>query len=113
MGKLRFIIMDCADARTVAQFWASALDGYEVDAQQWGVMLKTDSGPQIYFEVVPEGKAVKNRLHLNIAADDRLAEVARLVGLGASEVEEINVGGYAWTNMKDVEGNEFCVSQAQ
>ena len=113
MGKLRFIIMDCADARKVGQFWASALDGYEADEQEGGVLLKTDSGPQIAFEVVPEGKTVKNRLHLNIAADDRLADVKRLVGLGATEVEEINVEGYVWTNMKDVEGNEFCVSQAQ
>jgi hypothetical protein len=112
MGKLRYIIMDCADATKVAQFWESALNGYEADAES-GVILKAESGPQIAFEVVPEGKAVKNRLHLNIAADDRQAEVKRLVGLGATEVEEIDIEGYAWTNMKDVEGNEFCVSQAQ
>jgi hypothetical protein len=61
---------------------------------------------------VPEGEAAKNRLHLNIRAADRLAEVERLVALGATEIEEMSPGGgYVWTNMKDVEGNEFCVSQ--
>jgi hypothetical protein len=58
-----------------------------------------------YFEVVPEGKAAKNRLHLNIRAVDRVAEVKRLVALGATEIEEMSPGGgYVWTNMKDVEG---------
>jgi len=62
---------------------------------------------------VPEGKAVKNRLHINIRSADRGVEVKRLVSLGATEIEEMSPGGgYVWTNMKDVEGNEFCVSQA-
>ncbi len=112
MGKLGCIVIDCSDAKRAAEFWSQALEGYEVDAQEWGVTMKSKTDPLIYFEVVPEGKAVKNRLHLNIAAADRKAEVARLVGLGATELEEIAVGDYAWTNMKDVEGNEFCVSQA-
>jgi hypothetical protein len=56
---------------------------------------------------------VKNRLHLSVQAEDMNAEVERLVGLGATRAEVIEVGGYSWTNMKDVEGNEFCVSQAQ
>jgi predicted enzyme related to lactoylglutathione lyase len=113
MGKLGCIVIDCADAKRAAGFWSQALEGYEVDAQEWGVTMKSESDPLIYFEVVPEGKAVKNRLHLNIAAADRKAEVARLVGLGATEVEEMSpVEGYTWTNMRDVEGNEFCVSQA-
>ena len=113
MGKLNCIIIDCADAKRASEFWSQALEGYEVDAQEWGVTMKSESDPLIYFEVVPEGKSVKNRLHLNIRAADRKAEVQRLVGLGATEVEEITVGeGYTWTNMWDVEGNEFCVSQA-
>ena len=51
---------------------------------------KSDTQPLIYFEVVPEGKSVKNRLHLNIAAADRKVDVARLVALGATEVEEMS-----------------------
>ena len=113
MGKLNCIIIDCADVKRASSFWVQALEGYEVDAKEWGTSLKSESDPLIYFEVVPEGKAVKNRLHLNIRAADRQAEVQRLVGLGATETEEMSPGGgYIWTNMKDVEGNEFCVSQA-
>jgi hypothetical protein len=113
MGKLGCIVIDCADADTASAFWAEALDGYTVNKEEWGITMTSETQPLIYFEPVPEGKAVKNRLHLNIQAADRKAEVARLVGLGATEVEEISPGGgYEWTNMLDVEGNEFCVSQA-
>src|SRR3989449_11153408 len=112
MGKLNCIIVDCKDADRASEFWSQALEGYKMDKQGWGITMKSESDPLIYFEVVPEGKTVKNRLHLNIQAADRKAEVARLVGLGATEVEEITMGeAYTWTNMKDAEGNEFCVSQ--
>jgi hypothetical protein len=111
VGKLGCIVIDCADAKRVAEFWSQALQGYTVDAQEWGVTMSSESDPLIYFEVVPEGKSVKNRLHLNIQASDREAEVERLVGLGATEVEEIRPGSdYVWTNLLDPEGNEFCVS---
>lgn len=113
VGKLNCIVIDCKDADKAAEFWSQALDGYVVDKQPWGVTMKSDTDPLIYFEIVPEGKEVKNRLHLNIRADDRQAEVRRLVALGAAAIDEISPGGgYVWTNMKDVEGNEFCVSQA-
>ena len=113
MGKLNCIVIDCKDAERASSFWAQALEGYEVDEQPWGTTVKSESDPLIYFEVVPEGKTVKNRLHLNIRAADRKIEVQRLVALGATEIEEMSpVPDYAWTNMKDVEGNEFCVSQA-
>lgn len=113
MGKLNCIVIDCADADRAAAFWSQALEGYEADKQPWGTTLKSASDPLIYFEVVPEGKTAKNRLHLNIRAADRTAEVKRLVTLGAAEIEEMSPGGgFVWTNMRDPEGNEFCVSQA-
>ena len=112
MGKLGCIVIDCADAGRASEFWGQALEGYTVNKQEWGVTMTSPSDPLIYFEVVPEGKTVKNRLHLNIRAADRKSEVARLAGLGATEVEDITMGeAYTWTNMKDPEGNEFCVSQ--
>ena len=112
MGKLNCIIIDCADTDRASQFWAQALEGYEIDKQPWGTSMKSDADPLIYFEVVPEGKAVKNRLHLNIRAADRPVEVKRQVALGATELETMMPAPeYTWTNMKDVEGNEFCVSQ--
>lgn len=114
MAKLNCICIDCNDADKVSAFWSQALDGYTLNKEEWGITLVSDVHPMIYFEPVPEGKQVKNRLHLNMAAADRAAEVKRLIALGATEVDTQEPGGgYIWTNMRDVEGNEFCVSQAQ
>jgi Glyoxalase-like domain len=57
MGKLNGIVIDCADPRRAANFWAQALEGYEIDEQPWGITMKSESDPMIFFEVVPEGKA--------------------------------------------------------
>jgi hypothetical protein len=113
VGKLNCIVIDCADADRVSEFWSQALEGYTLNKEEWGITMTSETQPLIYFEPVPEGKAVKNRLHLNIAAANREAEVKRLIGIGATEAETHSpVGGFVWTNMLDVEGNEFCVSQA-
>ncbi len=62
------------------------------------------------FLKVPEGKTVKNRVHLDLHADDPEAEVTRLLGLGASHVHEKKEWGSQWTTLADPEGNEFCVA---
>ena len=56
MGKLSGIIIDCADAKRAATFWTQALEGYTIDEQDWGITLRSESDPPIFFEVVPEGK---------------------------------------------------------
>jgi predicted enzyme related to lactoylglutathione lyase len=48
-------------------------------------------------------------VHVDLRADDRAAEVARLTGLGASVVAEYALPGLWWTVLADPEGNEFCV----
>ena len=114
MARLNCIVIDCNDADRVSGFWAQTLDGYTLNKEEWGITMTSDSAPMIYFETVPEGKELKNRLHLNIAAADRQAEIDRLVSLGATEADTQEPGGgYIWTNMRDTEGNEFCISQAQ
>jgi predicted enzyme related to lactoylglutathione lyase len=62
------------------------------------------------FAKVPEKKVAKNRMHVDLAAPDREAEVARLLELGATRVADMNEWGYEWTVMQDPEGNEFCVA---
>jgi len=111
MGKLNSITMDSADAEAQARFWAQALEGYAVDSE-WAMVVKSESGPTIFFQKVPERKSVKNRVHLDLSVADRAAEVARLKGLGAKVMQEMDEGGYKWTVMQDPEGNEFCVTQA-
>lgn len=122
MATIKDVVFDCAKASTLARFWAAVLDDYDVrpydDAEiarlaELGVTPETDPavfvdgpGPNLCFQEVPEGKTTKNRLHLDLSAPDRRAEVDRLVGLGASVYYE----GDGWTTLQDPEGNEFCVA---
>ena len=53
---------------------------------------------------------MKNRVHLDMQAADRAAEVERLVGLGATIVHEQHEYGMEWNTLADPEGNEFCLA---
>ena len=68
--------------------------------------------PRVLFQAVPEEKTVKNRVHLDVrvGADRRETEVARLVGLGATELWRQTQGPYEWVTLADPQGNEFCVT---
>jgi catechol 2,3-dioxygenase-like lactoylglutathione lyase family enzyme len=69
-------------------------------------------GRRILFQEVPEPKAGKNRLHIDVHHDDSLeALVDRLEQLGATKVQDVNQGpaGHWWV-MRDPEGNEFCAA---
>lgn len=68
-------------------------------------------GRRILFQAVPETKAVKNRMHLDlkVGPDARVAEVTRLEGLGATVLAEVDANGSQYTTMADPEGNEFDV----
>lgn len=106
------LTIDCADPTRVAAFWCSAL-GYElVETDEESAEIRDPSGAgwPLLFIVVPEGKAVKNRLHLDIRSSASMAgEVDRLKGFGATEQRLVEEGDSFWTIMLDPEGNEFCV----
>ncbi len=125
MAKIRDIVIDAELPSAIARFWAQALDGYDVrpyDDEEiarlasLGLTPETDTsvmvdgpGPTLCFQKIPEPKAVKNRLHLDITASDRIAEVERLVALGATIYQEQE----DLTTLQDPEGNEFCVIDAE
>jgi predicted enzyme related to lactoylglutathione lyase len=103
--------IDCADPVELAGFWAKAL-GRPVSpgATAENAQLEaTDpaSGPRLFFQNVPEAKAVKNRLHLDLLTEHYEEEVERLTGLGAKSLNEVKVPGARWTTFADPEGNEF------
>lgn len=103
---------DCTDPRKVAEFWCAAMGFQLVDIDEDGAEIKDPGGQglPILFIVVPEGKSVKNRIHLDLRpATSMAAEVERVKGLGASEFRFVEEGGSFWTVMRDPEGNEFCV----
>jgi Glyoxalase-like domain len=68
--------------------------------------------PRVLFQLVPESKTVKNRLHLDLrlGGDDAAAVVAKLTERGATVLHTGAQGPHTWTTMADPEGNEFCVS---
>lgn len=72
---------------------------------------ETPARPRVLFQLVPEGKTVKNRMHFDIrAGDDRDALVDKLVAAGATVLYRESQGPYDWVTMTDPEGNEFCVA---
>ena len=138
------VTFDCADPDRLARFWAEALgykiqdppDGFEsweaflsaqgVPESEWNsasaVVDPDGHGPRLYFQRVPEGKTVKNRVHLDLNVsgprddplDDRLArinaEVERMTSAGATVIRPLaEENGDWWTVLQDPEGNEFCI----
>jgi hypothetical protein len=65
--------------------------------------------PGLCFVPVPEGKTLKNRLHIDLDPDDRDAEVERLLALGARRADVGQGDDVTWVVLADPEGNEFCV----
>jgi predicted enzyme related to lactoylglutathione lyase len=107
------LTFDCADPVRVATFWAAAL-GYELDedSDETGAYIKDPSARTVgmFFQRVPEPKTAKNRMHLDVRPTGSMAqEVERLQGLGATVRDFIDEDGSFWTQMRDPEGNEFCV----
>ncbi len=73
-----------------------------------------EKGPRrrILFQLVPEPKTVKNRVHLDVwvGAENVEGEVARLVAVGATELHRGRQGPHSWVTIADPEGNELCLS---
>ncbi len=112
--KVGGIVLDAGDTGSLAKFWSDATGFPVAFANEYFAQLKTDDSiGHFFFIKVPEGKTAKNRCHVDYEVEgDREAEVARLVGLGASQVATHEMDdGFKWTVMQDPEGNEFCVSE--
>jgi hypothetical protein len=137
------VTFDCADPDRVATFWAAAL-GYEKQApppgyESWPAFLAAQGipedqwdaasavvdpagvGPRLFFQRVPEPKATKNRVHLDlnvgggpgVPLEERRrrvdAEVGRLIEAGAAKLRSFDQHHEYWVVMQDPEGDEFCL----
>jgi hypothetical protein len=108
------LVLDCAEPEKLATFWREALDyrDYYTDANLAVLVPKEGIASPLLLQCVPERKAGKNRMHLDIVVDDVETEVHRLQELGAHRIDEVEqtFGGTRWVRMSDPEQNEFCVS---
>jgi hypothetical protein len=115
---LRFqnVSIDSLDPSRLAAFWAEVL-GWRVTFDDGGeVVLEPPAGsreegvvPDIVFLLTPDGHVVKNRVHLDLRPSDQVAEVGRLISLGATRVDIGQPSDCTWVVLADPEGNEFCV----
>jgi hypothetical protein len=118
------LTVDCRNAYELSQWWKGVLDYVDIDGDpnlpghEECMIRDPESGHRLLFIEVPEGKAVKNRLHLDLRprAGSRDDEVARLREYGATEVADlrgIRGPGSGWVVLADPEGNEFCVLRSE
>jgi predicted enzyme related to lactoylglutathione lyase len=117
--RIQCLSIDSTDPAGLASFWEQALGWRRTGADADEVCLEPPSGspedgvaPDLLFLRVPEAKAVKNRLHLDLRPTDQAAEVARLEALGARRVAVGQGTEVSWVVLADPEGNEFCVLRA-
>ncbi|HMC41554.1 MAG TPA: VOC family protein [Acidimicrobiales bacterium] len=105
------LVIDCADPEALADFWAAALGYRKVGfAEPYFLLLPQDrTQPPLLLQRVPEAKASKNRVHLDLRTEDVEAEVKRIEELGARRLYAGHHGETGWVTMADPEGNEFCV----
>ena len=112
--KFESVVVDCADPQRVAAFWAALLErplaGPDGEGGYW--IDPSDVSPELIFGTVPEGKTVKNRLHIDLRPDNQEAEVARALSLGAQHVD-IGQADVTWVVLADPEGNEFCILRSR
>jgi catechol 2,3-dioxygenase-like lactoylglutathione lyase family enzyme len=114
--RIQCLCVDTPDPARLAEFWQSALGWRRTYERDEEVVLEPPVGsredgvvPDLLFSRVPEQKAGKNRLHLDLRPGDQAAEVARLEELGARRVDVGQGTDASWVVMADPDGNEFCV----
>jgi SAM-dependent methyltransferase len=129
VANIHDIVVDCAHPASLARFWAEVLDDYAVAPYDEAELARLRSKgindpeddptvlveslpgirPRLFFQRVPEGKVVKNRVHLDLSCADLDHEVERLVALGASVQARYD----GWITLADPAGNEFCLQLAK
>jgi predicted enzyme related to lactoylglutathione lyase len=118
---LHHVVIDAHDLPGLARFWSAVLDWPILSEREREVVIgPADDAPVgICFMPSPDDKIVKNRVHLDLSpgpdasADERDAEIERLIALGARPVDVGQGGDETWTVLADPEGNEFCVVRAK
>ena len=115
VGRFHWIVIDSVDPDKIAPFWCAVL-GVEEDGWFAGDFLCLSDGggiaPKLAFQRVPEAKAIKNRVHVDLDVEDLDVAVERVIELGGSLITgERELDGAHWCVVADPEGNEFCLAR--
>ena len=109
--RLTNVVIDCSDPRELSAFW-SALTGVPIRHafDDWVSLEPMDGGVRIAFQKVPEPKTVKNRVHMDLSAEDEETTAREIVAtLGARRLWVSEDPDDPFVVLADPEGNEFCI----
>ena len=108
--RFREVVVDCADPPALAKWW-SDFTGYALRTTRddWSTIANEDQSMVIGFQKVPEGKVVKNRVHLDFWAADEEATARELEAMGATRRWVSEDPEDPFVVLADPEGNEFCL----
>ena len=106
------VVVDCEQASRLGSFYAELLARPLADgASDFFAFLPASSDfPGLMFLQVPEPRAGKNRVHVDLVTDDKDSAVARAVSLGATHLGDFDEYGAIWTTLTDPEGNVFDIA---
>ena len=110
IGSIDEVVIDCAQPAVLAAFWARVLGGEPVERDEAWWYVVPPGWTQLSFQKVPEGKTVKNRLHLDVRVGDVEAAAVQAEALGARRVGAVHrARAGSFQVLLDPEGNEWCV----
>ena len=112
--------VDCHNAYELSEWWKQVLGYVDIDGDpnlpghEECMIVSPETGHKVLFIEVPDQKRVKNRIHFDVQphTGTRDEEVARVVALGATEIDDQrdhHGPGIGWVVLADPEGNEFCI----
>lgn len=107
------IAIDALNVKTIADFWCEVLGWQRIDEDDGEIGIGPEPGSPLGIVVlrVPDAKAAKNRVHLDLRANGTTTEdeLRRLMSLGARRVDIGQGPDVSWVVLTDPEGNEFCL----
>jgi predicted enzyme related to lactoylglutathione lyase len=104
---------DAKEPAPLARWWADQVGGEVADPYDGSFLLVSGGALTMAFQQVDDPTPGKNRLHVDLTADDLDAEVDRLVAAGAALVARRGDESFRWVTLADPDGNQFCVAEQE
>ena len=113
IARVLAVTFDCHDPALLASFWKELVGGAidtRTESDDWVALRDVPVIGNIGFQKVPEAKAVKNRVHLDVEVDDIGVAIPHVIALGATDSgDTVDESTGQFRVFRDPEGNEFCL----